>query len=301
MGGLPKDLYFYYQSVWRDRDTVPVVRLVPHRWDWDAGDAAACAPHCRRRWLSPGGLEIDVHVYTNGDEVELLLNGQSLGRRPVPVEPAGGDGGVSVRCRRVEFGSVLYARGTLEARAYRTGRSGVWVTDTVHSTTGVPAALGMAVDWPLVAAPHAVLEADGADVALVDVRILDAGGRLIETPASHIGVNFTLSGSGGDLIGDAGGARILGVGNGDPSCHEPDAFPHTPLVAWRSAFMGHVRVVLQSGRAEGTLTLTATSPGLTGASVAMAVRNDKARDARALLSSAYQEREIVAAGVGLEG
>lgn len=241
-----------------------------------------------------------MHVFTNGDEVELLLNGKSLGKQPVPVEP--GAAATTVRCRRVEF-KVAYAPGTLEARAYRQGSSGngsgsgsVWATDRITTTTGVPAALGLAVDWPL--QQQAVLEADGSDVALVDVRVLDADGRAIETAASHRNVSFTLRFDGGvDAAGGGSGGRIVGVGNGDPSCHEPEAFPETPLAAWRSTFMGHARVVLQAGRSEGALTLTATSPGLTPASVTVAVRNDKLRDirARALLQSQYQETEVAAA------
>jgi beta-galactosidase len=262
-----------------------------------------------------------VHVFTNGDEVELLLNGQSLGRQSVPVEP----GGEGVRCRRLEF-KVVHAPGTLEARAYRKGR--VWATDGITTTTGVPAAVGLVVDWPLLGHSHAVLEADGRDVALIDARILDADGRVIETPASHRGLNFTLSfsssgpspptlsssssssaaaDSGGGRVGagSSGGARILGVGNGDPSCHEPDALFETPLAAWRSAFMGHARVLVQSGRAEGFLTLTATSPGLAPATMTLVVRSDKVRDTRALASSRqplepqpqrpYQEIEVATA------
>lgn len=244
----------------------------------DPTDTTSCAPHCRTRWLR-GGLEMDVHVHTNGEEVELLLNGQSVGNRLVPVEP-----GTDVRCRRVDFNKVAYLPGTLEARAYRGGS--LWATGSITTTTRTPAAIGLVVDWPLAKAQQAVLEADGSDVALIDVQILDADGRIIETPASHRLVNFTLSGGGGS-------GRILGVGNGDPSCHEPDAFPDTPTAAWRSAFHGHARVLLQSGMTEGALTLTATSPGLAPASIALAVRKDKVRDTHAPAS--VESLEIAAA------
>lgn len=264
-----------------ERPHSPHTNTYIHTLDRDPTDTTGCAPHCRTRWLR-GGLEMDVHVYTNGEEVELLLNGQSVGKRPVPVEP-----GTDVRCRRVEFSKVAYLPGTLEARAYRGGS--LWATDSIATTTRTPAAIGLVVDWPLAKAQQAVLEADGSDVALIDVRILDADGRVIETPASHRAINFTLS------SGSSG--RILGVGNGDPSCHEPDAFPDTPTTAWRSAFHGHARVLLQSGTAEGALTLTATSPGLAPASIALAVRKDKVRDTHA---SASVESVEIAAAVGRE-
>jgi beta-galactosidase len=59
-----------------------------------------------------------------------------------------------------------------------------------------------------------------------------------------------------------GPGKILGVGNGDPSCHEPDR------ASERSAFNGNCMAIVQSKRAEaGTIAVTVTSAGLESATV----------------------------------
>lgn len=72
-----------------------MVHLVPQRWNWedDEDDVKECEGHCRRRRFR-GGIEIEVWTYSNGDEVELFLNGRSLGRQAVPEEEKEG-----ARCR----------------------------------------------------------------------------------------------------------------------------------------------------------------------------------------------------------
>src|SRR5204863_3122800 len=86
LAGFPKDPFYLYQSVWTER---PMLHLLPH-WNWAAGDT------------------IDVWAYTNADEVELFLNGASLGvkRKTEPVSHL--------------MWRVAYAPGTLRAVA-RTG------------------------------------------------------------------------------------------------------------------------------------------------------------------------------------
>ena len=62
--GFPKDTYFYYQAQWTNK---PVLHLFPH-WNWQGRE----------------GQPIAVWVYSNCDEVELFLNGKSLGRKSMP-------------------------------------------------------------------------------------------------------------------------------------------------------------------------------------------------------------------------
>jgi beta-galactosidase len=79
----------------------------------------------------------------------------------------------------------------------------------------------------------------------------------------------------------AGPGRILGVGNGDPSCHEPDTFmpQDKPGAAhWkRSAFNGLAQVLVQAGKDAGTLHLTAQAEGLAGASIDIISANDSSQ------------------------
>ena len=63
------------------------------------------------------------------------------------------------------------------------------------------------------------INADGEDVAVFTVSALDAQGRVV--PVAQNKINFSIEGAG----------KIIGVGNGDPSCHEPDMFVPTAPVA----------------------------------------------------------------------
>jgi beta-galactosidase len=83
---------------------------------------------------------------------------------------------------------------------------------------------------------------------------LDAQGRLVSDAGNR--VHFELT----------GGGRLLGVGNGNPSDHDPDRAND------RNAFNGHCIAIIQAGLRAETLQLTASSPGLAPASVTFQVQ-----------------------------
>ena len=167
--GFPKDNFWYYQSWWTDR---PVLHLLPH-WNWAGKE----------------GEEIDVRALSNCQEVELFLNGQSLGRQ-------------SMKKNSELKWKVKYAPGTLSARGFKDGKA---IAETKVETTGAPAAVQLEPD-------RAILNADGEDVSLITLSVRDAQGRTV--PVAGNSIEFALEGPG----------TILGVGNGDPSCHEPDVY-----------------------------------------------------------------------------
>ena len=175
MCGFPKDNFYYYQSWWT---TNIVLHLLPH-WNWPGKE----------------GQEIRVDALSNCGEVELFLNGESLGKQAMK------------RNSKLSW-QVKYAPGTLSAKGYNGGRV---VAETKIETTGEPAAVQLAPD-------RATLNADGADVSVITVSVTDAQGRVVPVAANKI--NFALEGAG----------KILGVGNGDPSCHEPDTFDGQPPI-----------------------------------------------------------------------
>ena len=146
-----------------------------------------CLPH----WNWPGkeGQAIDVRTYSNCDEVELQLNGKSLGRKPQP------------RLNQLKW-SVSYAPGSLVAIAYKDGQEGA--RDVVQTTSDV-ASVQLMPDRTNIAA-------DGHDVSVITVRAIDAQGRPV--PTANNAIHFEIDGPG----------KIIGVGNGDPACHEPDVF-----------------------------------------------------------------------------
>ncbi|HWA27474.1 MAG TPA: beta-galactosidase GalA [Lacunisphaera sp.] len=164
--GFPKDAAFYFRAWWRDE---PLLHVLPH-WNWPGREGEA----------------IPVWVYSNCDEVELFLNGRSLGRQAMS------------RNSHLEW-SVPYAPGALLARGYRGGQP---TLTTQVETTGAPAKLVLAPDRTTIAA-------DGADAAVFAVSTVDAQGRHV--PTADALVKFAVT-----------GGRIIGVGNGDPASHESD-------------------------------------------------------------------------------
>ena len=153
--------------------------------------------HLLPHWNWPGmeGKDIDVWCYANCQEVELFLNGQSQGRQTM------------TNYSHLHW-PVKYAPGVLSAKGYTDGKV---VSETRVETTGDPAAVELAPDRP-------AINADGEDVSVITVSVTDAQHRVV--PVASNMVHFALSGPG----------KILGVGNGDPSCHEPDVFvPQSPV------------------------------------------------------------------------
>jgi len=130
--------------------------------------------------------------------VELFLNGESLGKQTMKPN-------LSLTWQ------VEYAPGTLSAKGY--DATGKVITETKVETTGEPAAVQLTPN-------RATVNADGEDVSVITVAVTDAQGRVV--PLAGNKINFEVTGAG----------KILGVGNGDPSCHEPDTFVSQPVVKY---------------------------------------------------------------------
>lgn len=189
--------------------------------------------HILPRWTWPGceGQEISVWVHSNYDSVELLLNGRSLGRQTMP------------RNSHLEW-KVPYAPGVLEARGYL---GDVPSGSEKVETTGAPAKLNLDAD-------RTMLDADGEDVAVVTVSILDQEGRAVPTADNR--VEFSLEGQG----------RIIGVGNGDPTSHEKDQ------ASERRLFNGLAEVIVKTTRMAGPIRLTARADGVAAAELKLFAR-----------------------------
>lgn len=210
LSGAPKDAYYLYKSEWTD---APVLHLLPH-WNWPEKDT------------------VDVWAYTNAREVELYLNGRSLGRRKKT------DDQMHLMWR------VPWAPGTMKAVG-RT-KDGKQITDVVH-TAGAPAQIKLHPD-------RKQLEANGRDLSFVRVTILDANGVVV--PDADPRVEFEVTGPG----------TIAGVSSGDPTSHEPFKADH------RRAFNGRCQVTIQATDAAGTITLRAQADGLKPATITLKTR-----------------------------
>ena len=187
----------------------PVLHLFPP-WNWGSV-----------------GQPINVWVFGNCQVVELFTNGVSLGRQNLNSQS------------HVEWDNLPYSPGTLQAIGYN---EGVPVITNIVVTTGAPASLAL---WP----DRNTILADGRDVSVVRVAVLDSQGRVVPSAANL--VNFTISGSG----------AILGVGNGDPSSHDADK------ASQRTLFGGLAEIIVQSANEPGAITLTASSSGIASTNI----------------------------------
>jgi len=206
LAGFPKDVYYMYQS---ECTTQPVLHIFPH-WNWTLGQT------------------IDIWAYyNNADEVELFLNGKSLGKQHKT-----GD-------QLHVMWKVPFEAGTLRAVSYKQGKQ---VLTTEVKTAGAPAKIRLTAD-------HRKINADGSDLSFVTIDILDKDGNLV--PDAENLVQFKLEGPG----------KIIGVDNGSPMSMESFKADH------RKAFHGKCLCVIQSKKKVGIIRLNANSAGLSESSV----------------------------------
>ena len=212
-------------------------------------------------WNRPESSKVNVYIYTNADEVELLLNGKSLGRKKNDVKSA------KLR-NQIRWGEIDYKPGRLEAVGYRNGKA---VARHQVETTGDAVKLvaeaslspklgddrGLNKRNPRVGSypqpPYlgGFWQADGMDLQHVQITAVDKKGRKVLTAQQE--VTFQVEGS----------AEIVGVINGDITSDE------MTVGNKRSLYNGTCTVILRSTREAGPVTLTATAPGMKPVTVKM--------------------------------
>jgi beta-galactosidase len=165
-------------------------------------------------WTYPGqeGKQTRVDVYSIDDEVELLINGVSVGR-----EPAG-----DARKNKASF-EVTYQPGTIEAIGYRDGKE---VNRTRLETAGAPAALRLTAD-------RSEIRCQYGDLSYVTVEIVDERGRVVKYAEPEI--SFEVTGVG----------RLLAVGTANPASEE--LYVGTTRKAWQGRMMAVVCSIGQAG------------------------------------------------------
>ena len=210
LAGFPKDAYYFYQSEWT---TKPMLHLFPH-WNWKSGQT------------------VDVWAYFNGDEVELFLNGRSLGTK----RKTGEDFHVLWR--------VPFEPGTLRAVSRRNGK----IELTKEVRTAEPAAKIALI------ADRRMIKADGVDLSFVTVQIVDKNGTVV--PHADNVVNLDVKGVG----------FVAGLDNGNQISHEPFKTNR------KKAFHGQLMALIQSKGQPGKILVRATSGGLAPTSIGIAVR-----------------------------
>lgn len=201
LAGFPKDAYYLYQSLWTDE---PMLHLFPH-WNWDDGQ------------------EIDLwSYYNNADEVELFVNGESLG---VQTKSEG---------KYHAMWRAKYAPGIVKVVSRKGGET---VLEKEIKTAGEPVNIELLAD-------RTTIKADGKDLSFITVKITDENGTLV--PYANNRINFEVKGTG----------FIAGVDNGYQASHE--SFKTNS----RSAFNGMCLLIIQSNNNVGEIIVSANSENL---------------------------------------
>ena len=223
---LPKDSYFAHQTMWDG-------------WVDTENDHTYIIGH----WNYEKDVVKPVYVVSTGDEVELFLNGKSLGK------------GQCSETFLFTFKDVKFEAGKLEAVSRKAGKE---VSRYAVETVGKPAAIKMT--W--VDAPKE-FRADGADIRLADVEIVDAKGR--RCPLAHDMLTFDVKGE-AEWIGGLSGVPADSV-NG-----------YRVLSKELGVEAGICRVMLRSTTKAGNITLTASAKGFKAATLTISTKKVPTKD-----------------------
>ena len=167
--GFEKDAYYYHKACFTSE---PLVHLLPH-WNWKNGE------------------NIRVVAVTNCNEVELILNGKSLGKKTADV------------CEPPEW-NIAFKKGELVAKAYN---KGILVAEDKKITAEKPYKITLSLN-------NEYIENSGQDMILVNAAVVDENGTIV--PDADNLITF-------DVLGDG---YVRGTGNGNPNSHEDDTKPY---------------------------------------------------------------------------
>lgn len=219
----PKSKAYYMQSLFSDEPMVRISIMEAKDKGVEWNGIVTGSDNQSELWNRPEGTTADLVVYTNADEVELLLNNKSLGRRQNPT-------GAKQR-NQIRWNKVAYEPGRLEAVAYRQGKA---VARHALETTGPAVALRVEPD-------NSCWHADGTDLQHLRIHAVDAKGRRVITANDEL--TFHVEGD----------AQIVAVTNGDINSNEENVSDHRRL--WQGSMM----VILRAGTSPSRITLTTSS------------------------------------------
>jgi beta-galactosidase len=240
---------YYMKSFFKPEEPLVHIAVIDKKGDLMWNGVQTGNDGMSDHWNRARGTKMRLVTYTNADEVELLLNGRSLGKKKNDVKNA------KMR-NQIQWNDIEYQPGCLEAVARNNGKI---VARHKIETTGDAVRLKAEADLATQApAPSPTLSmlprywrADGQDLQHVRITAVDKKGRPVATAYQE--VTFSVEGP----------ATIVGVVNGDINSDE------LTVGNKRSLFNGNCTVILRSTREAGPVTLTATANGLKTAKVSM--------------------------------
>lgn len=216
--GFPKDIYYFYQSVWVSPEQKKVLHIVPSYWDFIPGQ------------------EIDVLIYSNARDVELFLNGKSIGSHVMELETS--------QDMRAHF-KVPFEPGVLRVVGHFA--DGSECSEVLH-TPSDPAAVVLTSD-------KETLLADGRDIAFVEISTVDVNGIPVGNARNRIRVEVS------------GAGRLVGLDNGDSTDYDSYKGDN------RRLFSGKLLAMIESTLEPGEITVRAYSEGLENAELQLVSEN----------------------------
>lgn len=216
--GFPKDIYYFYQSVWLSPEQKKVLHIVPSYWDFIPGQ------------------EIDVLIYSNARDVELFLNGKSVGTHVMELETS--------QDMRAHF-KVPFEPGVLRVVGHFA--DGSECSEVLH-TPSDPAAVVLTSD-------KETLLADGRDIAFVEISTVDVNGIPVGNARNLIRVEVS------------GAGRLVGLDNGDSTDYDSYKGDN------RRLFSGKLLAMIESTLEPGEITVRAYSEGLENAELRLVSEN----------------------------
>ncbi len=237
--GFGKPDAWFRQALWSGKPMVYAAAWGAGSDETDAARVAGWPKNLGRNplverwgWTGDPRKNIPVEIYTNCDSVELLLNGRSLGEKPI-----------ADRLLPALLWAVPNEAGTLEVVGKK---AGVAAARFQLKTIGQPERLELSPDLK-------ALKNDGRQVSTMEVHVVDRNGNRVPDAAQT--VTFEVAGAG----------RLIAAGNADLT----DGSPATASQA--KLYQGRAVAVVRSGAGSGKVTVRATAPGLAAAEVVLSV------------------------------
>ena len=228
----PKPDAYFVKSMFTDEPTVHIGVIEKSGGNIQWNGINVSAGKLSENWNREAGEKVSLYTYTNGDEVELFLNGKSLGVKKNSNDP-------KLRAR-IKWDNIAYAPGTLVAVAKKNGKV---VARHQIETTGEAVALKLVPDME-------TWHADGKDLMHVRIYAVDKKGRRVlnmKDAKAFDKLTFTVKGD----------ANIVAVDNGNIASDELH-IGKTQLekTIQRNLFQGSALVILRAGDKPGKIELS---------------------------------------------
>ena len=228
----PKPDAYFVKSMFTDEPTVHIGVIEKSGGNIQWNGINVSAGKLSENWNREAGEKVSLYTYTNGDEVELFLNGKSLGVKKNSEDP-------KFRAR-IKWDNIAYAPGTLVAVAKKNGKV---VARHQIETTGEAVALKLVPDME-------TWHADGKDLMHVRIYAVDKKGRRVlnmKDAKAFDKLTFTVKGD----------ANIVAVDNGNIASDELH-IGKTQLekTIQRNLFQGSALVILRAGNKPGKIELS---------------------------------------------